>query len=46
MLVSMVVSTTVFAISAIFWLKTLMHLVHDQVHGAQHIGQHMVGFNF
>ena len=29
-------------ISAVLGLKCLVHRLHSQVHGAQHIGQHMV----
>ena len=32
-------------IGSVFRLKCLVSGVHDQVHGAQHVGQHMVGFN-
>ena len=42
----MVVTTPMLAISTVFWLKTFTHLVDDEVHGAKHLGQHMVGFNF
>ena len=42
----MVVTTPMLAISTVFWLETFTHLVDDEVHGAQHLGQHMVGFNF
>ena len=42
----MVVTTPVLAISTVFWLETFTHLVDDEVHGTQHLGQHVVGFNF
>lgn len=32
-------------VGAVFGFKRLTHLGHDQVHGAQHVGQHMVGLN-
>ena len=32
-------------IGAAFGLKRVFALLHDQVHGAQHVGQHMVGFD-
>ena len=32
-------------IGAVFRLKAFVHRVHDQVHGAQHVGQHMVGLD-
>ena len=43
---SMVVTTPMLAISTVFGLKAFMHLIHDEVHGTQHISQHMVGLNF
>ena len=33
-------------VGTVFRLKRLCHLGHDQVHGAQHVGQHMVGLDF
>ena len=42
----MVMPTPMLAISAVFWFETFTHLVDDEVHGAQHVGQHMVGFDF
>ena len=42
----MAVSTTMpCCISTAFGLKRHVLLRHDQVHGAQHVGQHMVGFD-
>jgi hypothetical protein len=41
-----VMPTPMLTISAVFWLKAVLHFMHDQMHGAQHIGQHMVGLNF
>ena len=41
-----VMSTPMLAISTVFWFETFTHLVDDEVHGTQHIGQHMVGFDF
>jgi hypothetical protein len=38
----MVVATG--AVRTAFRFKRFLDFVHDQVHGAQHIGQHMVGF--
>ena len=32
-------------VGAVFGLKGLVHRVHDQVHGAQHVGQYVVGFD-
>ncbi len=32
-------------VSAVFWLKRFVHRVHDQVHGTQHVGQHVIGLN-
>ena len=32
-------------VGAVLRLKGLVHRVHDQVHGAQHVGQHMVGLD-
>ena len=48
MVVAMVVviSTPMLTISTVLWFKAVLHFVHDQMHGAQHIGQHMVGLNF
>ena len=47
MVVAMVmVAAPMLTISAVLWLKAVLHFVHDQVHGAQHIGQHMVGLDF
>jgi len=43
---SMVMTTPMLAISAVFGLKTFINLVDDEVHGTQHVGQHMVGFDF
>ena len=34
------------AVSAAFGLKRFADFVDDQVHGTQHVGQHMVGFYF
>ena len=34
------------AVSAAFGLKRFADFDDDQVHGAQHVGQHMVGFYF
>ena len=36
----------VIAIGPAFRLEGLRHLHHRHVHGAQHVGQHMVGFDF
>lgn len=33
-------------VGAALWLKRGGLLCHRQVHGTQHVGQHMVGFNF
>jgi hypothetical protein len=33
-------------ISTPLWFKRFLHLHHRHVHGAQHVGQHMVGFDF
>ena len=35
---------TTSAIGATFGFKGFVNLVDNQVHGAQHVGQHMVGF--
>ena len=32
-------------VCAVFGLKAFVYRVHDQVHGAQHVGQHMVGLD-
>ena len=32
-------------VGAAFGLESLAHLKHRQMHGAQHIGQHMIGFD-
>lgn len=32
-------------IGTTFWLKGLAHFGHDEVHGAQHVGQHMIGLD-
>ena len=32
------------AIGTALGLKRLQHILHDQVHGIQHLGQHMIGF--
>jgi hypothetical protein len=32
-------------VGAVLGFKGLLHGLHDQVHGAQHVGQHVVGFN-
>jgi hypothetical protein len=32
-------------VGAVLGFKGLFYLMHDKVHGAQHVGQHMVGFN-
>lgn len=32
-------------IGAVFRFKRFIHLGHDQVHGAQHVDQHMVGLD-
>jgi hypothetical protein len=45
MLVFMVMPTPMLAISTVFGLKAFMHLIHDEVHGTQHVGQHMVRLN-
>jgi hypothetical protein len=42
---AMVVTTPMLAISTVFGLKTFAYLVDDEVHRAQHVGQHMVGLN-
>ena len=34
------------AVGAALGFKSFLNRVHDQVHGAQHVGQHMVGLNF
>ena len=44
MAVSMCVTTMV-PVSATLGFKSLVHGHHRQVHGAQHVGQHMVGLN-
>ena len=47
MVVAMVmVAAPMLTISAVLWFKAVLHFMHDQVHGAQHIGQHVVGLNF
>ena len=47
MVVAMVMVTTpMLTISTVLWLKAVLYFVHDQMHGAQHIGQHMVGLDF
>ena len=33
------------AVSATLGFKSFVYGVHDQVHGAQQVGQHMVGFD-
>jgi len=43
---AMLMPTPMLAISTVLWLKAVLHFMHDQVHGAQHIGQHMVGLDF
>ena len=40
------VAAPMLTISTVFGLKAFMHLIHDEVHGTQHLGQHMVGLNF
>ena len=42
----MAMPTPMLAISTVFGFETLMHLIDNEVHGTQHIGQHMVGFDF
>ena len=37
--------TAACGVGAAFGLKGLVHLVHDQVHGPQHVGQHVVGLD-
>ena len=32
-------------VSTVFGLKTFVHRMHDQMHRAQHVGQHMVGLD-
>ena len=34
------------AVRAALGLKGFIHFIDDQVHGAQHVGQHMVGLDF
>ena len=46
MLVCMACMRAVLAISAVFRLKGFVNSYHRHVHVAQHIGQHMVGFDF
>ena len=47
MVVAMVmVAAPMLTISTVLWFKAVLHFMHDQMHGAQHIGQHMVGLNF
>ncbi len=46
MTMAMVVTTPMLAISTVFGFETFTHLVDDEVHGTQHIGQHMVGLDF
>ena len=46
MTMAMVVTTPMLAIGTVFGFETFTHLVDDEVHGTQHIGQHMVGFDF
>ena len=47
MVIAMVmVAAPMLTISAVLWFKAVLHFMHDQVHGAQHIGQHMVGLDF
>ena len=40
------VAAPMLTISTVLWFKAVLHFMHDQMHGAQHIGQHMVGLNF
>ena len=46
MTMAMVVTTPMLAIGTVFGFETFTHLVDNEVHGTQHIGQHMVGFDF
>ena len=43
-LIVMVVATC--TVSTPFGLKRVFNRIYDQVHGAQHVGQHMVRLNF
>ena len=46
-IVSMVMAAVVSTggVSAVFGLEGFVHRIHDQVHGAQHVGQHVIGLN-
>ena len=41
-----VLMASVIAIGTVFGFKRLVDLGHLQVHGTQHVGQHMIGFDF
>jgi len=43
--VAMPVPVSARGVSAVFRLKAFVHRVHDQVHSAQHVGQHVVGLD-
>ena len=39
-------SMSVRRVGTTFWLKRFVHGVHDQMHGLEQVGQHMVGLDF
>ena len=43
---AMAMRMSVAAVRATFWLKRFMHRHDRHMHGAQHVGEHMVGLNF
>src|SRR3954470_24675016 len=45
MVVPVIVAMAARNVSPAFGLKTFLCFIHDQAHGAQHVGQHVVGFN-
>ena len=47
MIVSVVMAAVVSTggVSAVFGLKRFVYRVHDQMHRAQHVGQHVIGLN-
>jgi hydrogenase/urease accessory protein HupE len=42
----MALRVSVAAVRAAFWLKRFLHGHHRHVHGAQHVGEYMIGFDF
>ena len=42
---TMAMRMPVTAVRATFWLKRFVHGHHRHVHGAQHVGEHMVGLD-